>query len=52
MEKEKSQGMFRELWDMLPICDPQEAEVMGDKKGVDKLQDLKVPSNPLQKAGL
>ena len=44
--------MFRELWDVLPICDHQKAEVMGDKKEVDRLQDLKAPSNPLQKAGL
>ena len=50
-KKRKSQGMFRELWNVLPICDHQEAEVMGDKKEADKLQDLKAPLNPLQKAG-
>ena len=43
--------MFRELWDVLPICDYQEAEVMGNKR-VDKPQDLEAPSSPLQKVGL
>ena len=44
--------MFRELWDVLPICDHQEAEVMGNKREVDKPQDLEAPSSPLQKVGL